>query len=47
MHDEYSHGADMYRYAAQAVELMGAIKSEAPDTTSTFEPADDGMGMLG
>jgi phage terminase large subunit len=47
MHDEYSHGADMFRYAAQAVELMGAIKTEAPDTGSTFEPADDGMGMLG
>lgn len=24
LHDEYSHGADMWRYAAQAVERMGA-----------------------
>lgn len=47
LHDEYSHGADMFRYAAQAVELMGAAKQEAPDTSDAFEPADAGMGLLG
>lgn len=47
LHDEYSHGADMFRYAAQAVELMGAAKSEAPDIDSAFEPRDAGLGMLG
>lgn len=29
LHDEYSHGADMWRYAAQAVERMGA-RAKAP-----------------
>jgi phage terminase large subunit len=43
MHDEYSHGADMYRYAAQAVEKMGVpeVKRRA---TNTWIPADPGAG---
>ena len=37
LHDEFSHGADMWRYAAQAVERMGArvkptFKLPAPNT---------------
>lgn len=36
MHDEFSHGADMWRYAAQAVERMGARKRP---TFAIAEPA--------
>lgn len=35
LHDEYSHGADMFRYVAQAVELM------RNDTQPDYEEADE------
>lgn len=36
LHDEHSHGADMFRYAGMAVEMMGQItKREKPEV---FEP---------
>jgi phage terminase large subunit len=43
LHDEYSHGADMFRYAAQAVELMG-VPPQRKRATSTWEPKDSGAG---
>lgn len=38
LHDEYSHGADMFRYLAQAVDLMGV---ESNNTGYTEQPTSD------
>ncbi len=43
MHDEFSHGADMFRYAAQAVEKMGALSSPRR-RAEAWQPADPGAG---
>lgn len=42
LHDEFSHGADMFRYAAQAVERMGKPQ-EAPEHLVDFAPIDDDL----
>jgi phage terminase large subunit len=39
LHDEFSHGADMFRYAAMAVERMGKPQA-AKATVVDFEPLD-------
>ena len=41
LHDEFSHGADMFRYAAMAVDRMGAPPPKRRPT-STWQPADPG-----
>jgi phage terminase large subunit len=43
LHDEYSHGADMFRYAAMAVERMGRPQ-QAPATVTEFTPLDAELG---
>jgi hypothetical protein len=47
VHDKFSHGADAYRQFAQGWEPSHELATQTIDVTSTFEPSDDGMGMLG
>ena len=35
LHDEYSHGADMFRYAAMAAEQMGNAEKPSPSITES------------
>lgn len=43
LHDEYSHGADMWRYAAMAVELMGQPEKQRT-RGARYEAADPVIG---
>jgi phage terminase large subunit len=44
MHDEYSHGADMFRYAAQAVEMMGNPEKPKRGVSQPWAPKDRAAG---
>ena len=46
LHDEFSHGADMWRYAAMAVERMGKPETQAP-RIPIFHTQSRSMGALG
>lgn len=43
LHDEYSHGADMFRYAGMAVEMMG-VPPPKKRNTDAWIPSDPGAG---
>lgn len=45
-HDEFTHGADMFRYVAINIDAMTNAPQE-PLRAPTFEPMDVGLGMLG
>lgn len=46
LHDEFSHGADMFRYAAMSVERMGVPQKVTPRAPA-FQSTVPGMGTLG
>lgn len=46
LHDEFSHGADVFRYLAVVADQL-VNDAEAPPRLRAFSPSDSGMGVLG
>lgn len=44
LHDQYSHGADCFRYICVAADRMENEGRKKPPPTSPFQPLDSGMG---
>lgn len=47
VHDEYSHGADSYRYVGVVADLLTNEMGNQTPRIQAYQPMDRGMGMLG
>lgn len=47
VHDEFSHGADVWRYLAIVAEQIGNDETKTLPKIPSYKPSDSGMGCLG